>query len=161
MAVVVDRAGHLERKVGKEGAKGRKVEFTVRTITGTWADADGDREYDPAEKKKTRHIAAAVTLPKAGEGDDEKQGKAVVYADGDVLSDSLMGNKGNVVLLSDALRWLQGEEHLAGSIESEEDVAVEHTKEEDALWFHGTVFAMPLFIGGLGWFRLRRRRRSA
>ena len=84
-----------------------------------------------------------------------------MFADADALSDGLMGNKGNVVLLADGLRWLQGEESLSGAIESEEDVAVEHTKEEDALLFHGTVFAMPLFIGGLGWFRLRRRRRGA
>ncbi len=168
LAVVVDRAGHLERLVGPLGAKGIKVEFTVRTITGTWADTNGDREYQPGEKKKTRHIAAAVTIPKpkgaADKGEDAKEavdGRAVVFADGDVVSDSLMGAKGNVVLFADGLRWLQGEDDLAGTIESEADVAVEHTKEEDALWFHGTVFAMPLFIGTLGWFRIRRRRRQA
>lgn len=171
LAVVVDRAGHLERRVGSEGAKGQKVEFTVRTIAGTWADTNDDREYQPEEKKKTRHIAAAVTMPKFGGGDgaedakdakdaeEAKEGRAVVFADGDVVSDSLMGAKGNVVLLADGLRWLADEEDLAGTVQDEQDVAVEHTKEEDALWFHGTVFAMPLLVGSVGWFRIRRRRR--
>jgi len=163
LAVIVDRAGSLGRAEGDDTkAKGRKVDFSVRSLQDTWADLDGDRTFDEGEEKRRIHnLAAAVVLPKA-EGEEEA-GRAFVLADSDVLADPLMGiSQANLVLLADAVRWLQGEEEAGGLIETEEDVPVEHTSEDDALWFHGTVFAIPLIVllGGLAYVRRTRRRRD-
>lgn len=163
VAVVVDRAGSLRRKEGDE-VKGRKVDFTVRSMPDTWADLDGDRSFDEdAEKRKIYHLAAAVELPRPeGAAEDAEGGRAVVLADGDVLSDELLNIRGDLLMAADVLRWLQGEEDAAGTVESEEDVPVEHSSEGDALWFHGTVFALPLavLLLGLGYVRRSRRRRE-
>ena len=46
----------------------------------------------------------------------------------------------------------------------EEDVRIMHTKEEDVVWFYTTIFAVPLFILGMGVvynrYRLRQTRRG-
>jgi hypothetical protein len=43
---------------------------------------------------------------------------------------------------------------------SEEDVAIEHTREEDKVWFYGTTLAAPLPLFALGvWVALQRRKR--
>ena len=165
VAVILDRTGSLRRRDGTEDkVKGRKVDLTLRSMPDTWADADKNRAFDEAtEKRKIFHLAAAVTVP-VPEGADEgaEPGRVVVIADGDVLSDDLMSIRGNVLLAADVMRWLAGEEAGGGTIESEEDIPVEHTSEKDALWFHGTVFAIPLvvLVGGLAYVRRSRRRRD-
>jgi hypothetical protein len=69
-----------------------------------------------------------------------------------------MRSRGNLFLLSDGLRFLQGQEQLAGVVESEEDKPVLHSRGEDLIWFYGTVFAIPLLVLGLGLSFVRRRR---
>ena len=73
-----------------------------------------------------------------------------------------MQTRGNLLLLSDALRFLQGEEASAGTIENEEDVPVKHTRDDDVAWFYATVFLIPLLVlgGGLLYVSRRRRRRA-
>jgi len=164
-AVAFEAAGSLEKRTGDEDApKGRKVDFTVRSMPDTWADKDGDHQFDAkAEKRKVYNLAAAVMLPapEARKGDKgaPEPGRAVVISDGGVFSDEQMKYTGNLYLLSDSLRYLQGEENLAGTIEIEEDQPIQHTRDEDMVWFYGTVFILPLFVLGAGMTYVRRRRR--
>ena len=52
--------------------------------------------------------------------------------------------------------------HHVGIVQpSEEDVAIEHSREKDKLWFYATTFAVPAPILGLGLWVARSRRRRA
>ncbi len=91
-----------------------------------------------------------------------KEMRAFVIADADVLSDVLMERVvGNQMLLIDAIRWLVGEESLAGEMESEEDVRIEHTKQEDIAWFYSTIFGIPALVLSAGVWTSRRLRRGS
>lgn len=165
VATVFYHAGHLSKLQGD----GPTPNFIVRSVPGTWADRDGDLEYDGGnEARMTYSIAAAVEIPnESGGGGDEGQstddedqdGRAVVIADADVFSDRVFRNEGNVLLAADILLWLSGQEGGAGLIDSEEDDEIEHTRSQDTLWFWGTVFLVPALVLGFGLVYTARRRR--
>lgn len=127
---------------------------------------DGSKSAKPAEPKDD---AAGDEDPKA-EGDEanEEDGdappdemRAFVVADADVFSDLLMSRfRDNRVLAADAIRWLGGEESLAGEFENEEDVRVEQTKQLDLVWFYSTIFGVPAVVLGSGLLLSRRLRRG-
>ncbi len=134
-----------------------KVTFPLRTPTQFWRDLNGNYERDGEEKFERLNLMAAVTVPNQG----GREGRAVVIADGDFITDKVIGNKGNLFPFVDSLRWLIGEEELSGDLTSEEDVRIEHSKEEDKPWFYLTTFALPMPIIFLGvWISARRRRRN-
>ena len=85
----------------------------------------------------------------------------MIIADGDFVTDKLIGNRGNVFPFVDTLRWLIGEEDLSGNLTSEEDVPIEHRRDEDKIWFYSTTFAGPALIAILGTYIIRRRRKRA
>jgi hypothetical protein len=178
-AVVVSGAGSLERGTGTTA----KVDFTVRSLQGTFADVTRNYNFDEStEKKAVYNLAAAVTLPIAGNAqkpkppepakDDKKPAakkgdpppnemRAFVVADADVFSDVFMANViANQVLLVDAVRWLGGEESFAGEVSSEEDVRIEHTKQKDLIWFYATIFGAPALVLGAGLVSSRRARKK-
>ncbi|MBW1809703.1 MAG: Gldg family protein [Deltaproteobacteria bacterium] len=123
---------------------------------------------DKAKKDKKKDKPAPKGTPKgAKEKDDEM--RVVVFADSDVFSDKYIGFRlsvneigGNMQLLADVLQWLGDEERIPGLPTSEEDIKIVHTRDEDKIWFYGTVFAVPLIILGIGfatrWGRGRSRR---
>lgn len=205
-AIVVSGAGSLKRHAGPA----TKVDFTVRTMPGTFADTNHNFMQEKAkEPSSVFQLAAAVTrtitTPQTVEGEtlpaeagaeeskgaggkpsagsekakrkkkqeqkkkqkkaDDKQDeqpelRAFVVADADVFSDWVMERMvGNQVLLVDAIRWLGGEESWAGEVSSEEDVRIEHTKQEDLAWFYATIFGAPMLVLGLGVVTSRRSRR--
>jgi hypothetical protein len=170
-AVVVMGAGSLEPTKGAAG----KVDVTVRSLPNTFADANGNYEPDDGEKKAVFNLAAAVTRPLAGKpaapppaSKDKPQDKksapdemrAFVVADADVFSDVAMSNAVmNQLLLVDAVRWLGGEESFAGAVNTEEDKHIEHTKQQDLVWFYGTIFGAPALVLGVGLLYSRHSRR--
>jgi gliding motility-associatede transport system auxiliary component len=60
------------------------------------------------------------------------------------------------VLFVDAMRWLVGEESYSGQTNSEEDLHIEHTKQQDLAWFYSTIFGVPAVVLGVG-LLIRRR----
>lgn len=152
VATVFYHAGHLSKRRDLDQ---QRINFIIRSISGTWADLDGDLTYDPGEEHRmTYSMAAAVTLPEAGDDDDgneageddEDEGRAVVIADADVFSDRVIGNEGNHQLAADVITWLSGYEGGAGQIELDDDPAIEHTRGQDALWFWSTVVLIPAAV---------------
>jgi hypothetical protein len=149
------------------GAAGN-VDFAVRSPAGSYRDANRNFTQDKeGEQGGVFNIAAAVTRPVAGAapaGDkkDDKSAKemrAFVTADADAFSDLVMSNViGNQILLVDAVRWLIGEESFSGPTNTEEDVKIEHTKQQDLAWFYATIFGAPGLVLGLGLFVSRRSR---
>jgi hypothetical protein len=167
-AIVVFGSGSLDKPQNMVG----KVDFTVRTPGGTFNDANHNFKHDKdTEKSQVYNIAAAVTRPATGavseppkpdaKGKDKKpepkEMRAFVTADVDLFSDLVLTNViGNQILFVDAMRWLVGEESYAGATNTEEDLHIEHTKQEDLAWFYSTIFGIPALVLGVG-LLIRRR----
>ncbi len=161
--VVFSGAGELRTPGG--AGDGNTFDVALRTFSTAFADLNGNLIHDAEEASSSYSLAVAVQrrgAPRpqgiapsgAGGGAGELSetlaaGRAFVLSDADVLSDLLMANfPANQMLFIDALRWLGGEESLAGELESEEDVRIEHTRSEDLLWFYALIFGVPALVLG-------------
>jgi len=174
-AVVFFGAGSLDRMPGATA----KIDFAVRAAPGTFADTNKNFVQDKdTEKGGSYNLAAAVTKPIVGavkppaapdpkdkkatdKKPETKEMRAFVTADADAFSDLVMSNvRGNQFLLVDAVRWLVGEESFSGAETSEEDVRIEHTKQQDLSWFYATIFGAPCLVLAAGVVVSRRSRRA-
>lgn len=159
-ALVFQETGSVEKvePAVKEGAP--DVQVTIRSMSGTWRDANADLEHQKdAEKKDVFQLVAAVQLPKK-DGVDGPGGRAVITADADVISDIiLMRNPGNGQFLVDAVRWLEDNLELAAQVSEVEDVKILHTKDEDKAWFYGATLGVPAALLGAGVMVGRRSKR--
>ncbi|HEY0711041.1 MAG TPA: DUF4350 domain-containing protein, partial [Polyangia bacterium] len=156
--VLMMGAGSLSKnEKGAIGIVG--VDFTVRSEPTTWPDKNGDFKFDEgAETRGNQELVAAITKRNASAIGPEEEARAVVMADSDIFADLAIRNPGNQYLLLDVLRWLAGEERIAGAVSNEEDVPIEHTRKQDLLWFYLSIFAVPSLVLGLGFFTTRKRR---
>jgi len=145
-------------KLGEQNISPKpNVTFPVRTAGDFWRDLDGDFVREQGEDKRTMNLVAAITLSRQ----DHPEGRAVVIGDGDFITDKLVSNSGNSLLFVDSLAWLIADEQIAGDVTNEEDVPIEHTRDQDKIWFYATSFAVPLPILCIGiWIARRRRRRQ-
>ena len=145
----------------KAGVTGLFTDFTVKAMPDTFVDQNRDFTMQPAEKKATLNLAAAVSKKIGSPGDDPKAQKEMrIFALGDVdaVSDVVLGNEANAILFIDAVRWLGGEESFTGAISTAEDVKIEHTKQKDLVLFYSTIFGVPSLVLGVGLLLSRRGR---
>ena len=150
-------AAALDKKPGADPKLA--IDFAIRALPDTFDDLNGNFTFDPhSEKRSAYPLAAAVSKPTPGQKSTEM--RAFVLGDADAVSDALLGNEPNLILATDALHWLSGEESLAGEVQTAQDVRIEHTKQKDLLWFYGTIFAAPALVLGGGLSYTRRVRRS-
>lgn len=156
-------SGFLEEKAGGGGPK---VTVTVRSMPDTWADLELDLRFDAEkEQKKIRPIAAVVTgeakdAP-AGEDGKKPEWKAMVVASGTAFSDVFLGQiPGNQQFVLSGMNWLIGEEEASGTVENEEDIKIQHSKEGQTGWFYSTTLGIPLVVLLLGVLRVRARKRG-
>ncbi|WP_164007222.1 Gldg family protein [Pyxidicoccus trucidator] len=133
-------------------------DISVRAHGATFADANGNFTQDAGEMRRTWPLVVAVERPSPA---GKETTRVVVMADADGLSDQLLGNLGNAYLAVDTLRWLTGEEALSGTVSTEEDVPIQHTREQDVAWFYATVFLGPALVLAVGFVKTRRRGRRA
>jgi hypothetical protein len=147
-------AGMLEP--GTRPPEGLNADVTVRSHDATFADPNGNFTQDPKEERRNYPLVLAVQ-----KGSGKEQARAVVMADSDALADGVLPNLGNVYLALDSLRWLTGEEAISGTVTNEEDVPIQHTREQDTVWFWATVLLAPALVLGVGFFVTRRRGRRA
>ncbi len=172
-AVVFFGSGSLDKLQTAQS----KVDFSVRSPSGTFGDANKNYRFDKdGEKSATFNMAAAVTRPVAGaeppkpdpkdkdaknKKPDVKEMRAFVTADVDAFSDLVLSNViYNQVLFVDAMRWLVGEESWSGQVNNEEDIRIEHTKQQDLAWFYATIFGVPGLVLGAGLLSRRRALRG-
>jgi gliding motility-associatede transport system auxiliary component len=150
-------AGALEEVPPKEKPQAAvTADFPVRAHPATWNDANGNFTFDaPAEVRKSWNLSSAI-VKKNGK---DNEGRALVVADSDALSDGVINNLGNAYFVLDGVKWLLGDEQFAGEISSEADVPVAHTHRQDVIWFYSTIFLAPALVLGLMWYVLRRRAR--
>lgn len=179
--IVLSGAAHLSPIESDD----TKSEVTLRSYSSAFADENENFRLDPSEKSETFNLGVALTRPmdpnapkkpnkddrkkdddKDGEEPDDEdktpeEARVFVIADADVFSDLLMARfRTNRVLAADAVRWLGGEESLAGEFESEEDVHVEQSKQADMTWFYSSIFGVPLLVLGVGLVTNRQLRKG-
>jgi len=159
LVTVLMRGGAIEKYEGDDRIDGVDVSFPARSTGQFWRDLDGDYERDQGtEETETLNLMAVATIPNP----DGEEGRAVVVADGEFMTDQLMRLPfANGYVTGDILNWFLGEEQIIGDTTSEEDVRVEFRKDEDALLFYGTSFGVPLPLLGLGIWVSRRRAKGA
>ncbi len=179
--VVFINTGHLEEVPFADGGS-KKVKRThvVRSMPSAFADVTKNLSFDKdKEKRKQYNLVTAVEDPSAKsdkpsgdeDGKDSKAGdegmRVMVFSDVDIFQDLILEKLGGAqAMLDDSVKWLGGEEHFAGEIVSEKDVVIEHTRNEDVLWFYVTIVGAPLLVLGFGlwfgwWRRNRLQRRSS
>jgi len=165
--------GALEEVPFAVAGEAPKKTITIRSMDSAWLDYNANFAFEgdgaKPEKRQRYNLAAAIEGPKAGGKDGFR---ALVYADADLFVDVLapgaMGRaqtrmlSGN--LLVDSIRWLGGEEVFAGEIVSEDDKPIQHSKNQDVVWFTLTIVGAPLLVLTLGlvgtWARRRRPKKS-
>lgn len=156
VASVFYKGGALAKAQGDRALQ-PAVTFPVRAVGNTWRDLNDNFALDPGESAEVLMPMAAVTL----KGDDGKEGRAIVIADGDFMTDKLATNKGNYLLFVDAIAWLVGNEELPAEVSSEEDLPIQHSSDTDKAWFYATTFAVPAPVALLGMWVSRRRRKAS
>jgi hypothetical protein len=157
--VVFAGAAHLEGRPSNDSSAA--TDFTIKAMPDTYVDHNRDFQMQAAEKKQQLNLAAAVSKKVGAAGDDPKTQKEMrlfLLGDVDALSDVVLGNEANAILLIDAVRWLGGEESFTGAISTAEDVKIEHTKQKDLVLFYSTIFGIPALVLGLGLIISRRGR---
>ncbi|MEQ1503730.1 MAG: Gldg family protein [Myxococcota bacterium] len=137
-----------------------KVTTLVRSMPNTWSDDNRNFAADEGESKKVYELAVAVSKD-IGEGDAKKEARAIVVGNTGFLADGpIVALQANAVFGLDGVRWLNHDEDVAGEVESEEDVKVQHTREEDWMWFLTAMAAVPMLVLGVGVMFIRFRRNA-
>jgi hypothetical protein len=156
-AVLVFQSGYLDVE---PNVNGWRATTTIRSVDGTYADENRNARKDNTEKESTFALSAVATLPIASEDGKDSEARVIVAADASLANDMLIRNKANLVFIADSLRWLTGQAERSGDVSSEEDIKIQHTNKEDAIWFNATVIVVPAMVLVLGFFATRRKRRS-
>jgi hypothetical protein len=146
-----------------------KKTVTIRSMETSFMDRNDNFTFDGAgatpEKKQKWSIAVAVEGSKIGDKDGYR---ALIFADVDLFADALFQSMGRASvglvsgpLLDDSIRWLGGEEAIVGDVVSEDDKAIQHTKNEDVVWFTLMIIGAPIIVLTLGLIGTSARRRRA
>jgi hypothetical protein len=174
--VVVVGPGYLEAVEGSE------PRFVMRSLQSSFADESQDYRFDEdTEARDAYPLIAAVDLGTApsdsataadstadstsavsilGQLAPKRTGRALVYASSSPFTDAvLVSIANNAALVSDGVRWLVGEEAMAGAVATEEDVPIVHTQEQNVIWFHATILGAPALVLAIGLFGVQRRRK--
>ncbi len=136
--------------------RGVTHDVSVRALGETFQDANHD--FTPDEGEVRRAWPLVVAVEKAGTGGASPV-RVVAMGDSDVLTDGVLRAYGNPYLAMDSVLWLLGEEELAGEVSNEEDVPVQHSRQQDVVWFYSAVFLGPAMVLGVGFLVTRRRPR--
>jgi hypothetical protein len=151
--ILFPRASAITKNSDFEG----KQTVTLRSRSDAWMDANGDLELEDTEKKSVRNLATAIT----GQGADAEW-RAVVLSSTEALSDYWTRLSGGTrILVGDSVAWLVGEEAETGEIQVEDDPKIVHKREDDLIWFYGSVIFVPMLVFLAGLVRLRRRQVGA
>lgn len=141
-----------------------KVTTLIKSLEDTWKDSNNNLQQDSAESTDLWVLGTAVeqTL-------DNTENKAVVFADASWLTDDYLGKgfkvgqqtiQPHAITLSDTLFWLTDQEDSKGTVNNEQDVKIQHSKEGQGWIFFGSSALIPMLIFALGRWRISRRNRG-
>jgi hypothetical protein len=157
--VLLGSGSLADRKADK--AAGVSVDFPVKSHPATWNDKNGNFKFDAPDEQRKQWELSAASVKKTNAQKPETDGRAIILADSDALTDGVIGHPPNAYYVYDTFKWLAGDESIAGEVSNENDVPVAHTKKGDYGFFWGTIFIMPGLVLLVGWRVNRRRGRSA
>jgi hypothetical protein len=161
--ILIDSGAFEESGAVKDG----KRIVTIRSMDSSFMDKNDNFAFDAAAEKKQRWTVAAA-IEGTNKGGEREGYRALVFADVDLFADayvqSALGRAALVLvsgpLLEDSVKWLAGEEAFVGDVVSEDDRPIQHTKNEDVVWFTLMIIGAPIIVLTLGlvgtWARRRR-----
>jgi hypothetical protein len=172
--LILNGAGALDDLpyTGKPEVAPKKT-ITIRALETSFLDLNDNFLFDAATEKRQRwNVAAAVEGTKIGDKDGYR---ALVFADADLFADiplpgrDLSGKPVTLMwseypsggLVESAIGWLGGEEVFTGEVVTEDDKPIQHTKNEDVVWFMLTIIGFPIVVLTLGLVGTTRRRRAS
>ena len=143
--------------VEETGKVSHKRNVAMRTLAHVWND-DGNYKLDAAlgEKRQTWNLVVAASGESEGEGGEWR---ALVMGDATWSADTVLDPQrlpANAQFMVDAIAWLAEDDALGGTVESEEDIKIEHSKEGQGWIFYGS-FIVPFGLFVLGAGRIRKR----
>ena len=139
------------------------IDFAVRSAPESWNDASGNFEFDQSlgETKKAWGVVAAIER-RAPSAKNEDAMRALVLGDSDAIADLVLQQlPGNQYLVVDGFKWLLGDEQLAGVTNTEVDVPLTRSRQQDTATFYATTFLAPLGVLGVGFFARRRAKKQS
>ena len=149
-------SGHL---TSIDEIEGVRRSFIVHSLPSTFADLNGDFQFDETTESRRSHQLAVAIEGVAGEEPDNL--RALVFSDAEMFTDGVLGSLvSNVTMAADGIRWLGREEAFSGEMISEEDVPIIHTRSEDVVWFYALIIGMPALVLLVGLVTLGSRRRQ-
>ena len=158
-AVFFLRASAVGRLSTENLAENKKHRITAlaRTRSTAFEDSVPNRVFDAQkEKRAVSEIAVAIE----GQANSQSGLRAVVVGDSDAFADGLLNNEANQVFSYETMLWLMRDDQTKmGKPQLEEDVPIRHTRDQDTIWFYGTVFAVPCLLYIWAFFILPNRRR--
>ena len=172
--LILNDAGALDDApyTGKPESAPKKT-VTIRSQDSSFLDLNDNFAFDAGgatpEKKQRWNIAAAIEGTRQGGNEGYR---ALLYADVDLFADIVVRDQlGRPVMLmwsdlsgevvNDAIHWLGGEENFTGEIVSEDDKPIQHTKNQDVVYFMLTIIGFPIIVLTLGLLATTRRRRGS
>jgi len=154
-------AGHFEEQA-KDKPKDEIIDVTVRSHPATWNDVNSNFQFDaPAEQRKTWELAMALTHKGKDAKDKKDEGRMILVADSDFVSDGVIGAYGNPLFVLDGAKWLVGDEAITGEVTNENDIPIVHTKKQDQVWFYVSSFLAPALVLAIGFLVVGRKRGRA
>jgi hypothetical protein len=136
------------------------VDMAVKTLAEAWLDVKHNFEFDAAdqETKNAFGVVAAVTR-RAASNKPEEEGRALIISDSDGIADAVLPLlPGNQALVVDGFKWLLGDEALAGPTNTEIDVPLARSRQQDTFWFYGATLFAPLSVLALGALMSRKKK---
>ena len=150
-----------------------KTTSIIKSLEETWVDHNQNYTFDPDEPKDIWSLAMAVEQTSQDQDKDQEQNaierKAIVFADATWLTDDFLAQgftigkqtiQPHAVMLSDTLFWLTNQKDSTGSVNNEQDVKIQHSKEGQGWLFFGTSILIPLAFLGLGFLRIKNRNKG-
>jgi ABC-type uncharacterized transport system involved in gliding motility auxiliary subunit len=137
------------------------------TLERAWTELgklEGDISFDPGTDERAGPLQIGILLARSRtivEGQDALQQRVIVIGDGDFLSNTYLGNAGNLELGLNVIHWLSHDEALIDiHVKSAPDTSLVLGKLSQAVIGLGFLLGLPalLLISGLViWIRRRRR----
>ncbi|MGQ0657247.1 MAG: GldG family protein [Chromatiales bacterium] len=137
----------------------------LQTAAGAWSETgelQGNVGFDDGQDGKgPLDIGVALTRSRSGGGDDPREQRVVIIGDGDFLSNTFLGNSGNLDLGLRLFTWLTGDDALITiPARTAPDQTLQLSRTATLLIGLGFLFVLPLALLGTGaaiWIRRRGR----
>lgn len=166
MYLVLSNTGYLEQL--ENTTTTMKSTVIIKTMEDTWEDLNNNYTKDSLEKTDTWPVAIAIEKDVVGEDANKEfpKAKGIVFSDASWLTDTYLAKgftvgqqtiQPHAITLSDTLFWLTDSTENSGTVNSEQDIKIQHSKEGQGWIFFGSTFLFPLIFFALGTWNIRNR----